>query len=992
MPAVLTLAGLFLVVSVPSARGDAELRFLGETHFVVDETSRTVVRLLVERTGDPVNVTALVLLEGEDTGDFEATTAAAFLLSSETTKTIFIAVRDDDVPEADETFLFTLRLQSSSNGVTVGTPNTATITILSNDNAFGIISFNSTSLITVSEPRGRNQYVPLSLIRERGTYGTVAVNFEIVGGPNPAIEDLSPDMGNITIPPGRSVVVFSILIQDDQLPEDDEYFTVRLSSVAGGALINPNRSSVQIKINRNDSPLRFAQTVLAVSEETGVVNITVTRGLTSEGQLIGSDDSEVSIDYAVVSGNSSASATPGSDFRDLQAGRTLVFPPRVYEAQLRFEIVDDAVPEIAESFQVVLLEDSLKGDAVLLAPAVAQVTIEPNDKPYGVLSISSGLLAQTVTVNEDSTPRFDGITVVRNGGTHGNVSVDWTVTRNSSDRSPVSDDLTPASGTLRFAAGQMAAALPDHRGRRRAGGGGGLHLQAAAQEREGRGRGGRANGAGVLHPGQRRRVRAVPVPPGRGAADPERAVRPLPVSQLPADGGHPGGRLAGLHRPLRPRRARDPARARDGVLNGTRANSALFSDGQSLARLALPIRNDAFLQNGAHFLVQLDSVELVNIRTPIPPVSPRFGGALNISLRVTPDIANGEIGFTNNQTVVVHEPDDNRTNLISLSLRRDGTDGQAVVFWSLRPVGFNRDDVTPGDLGPFSGSVTFLSGQSDASINISVEADIIPEINETVLITLDRVETERFVVYFGTNTDNQILKAGFTSREIVIVENDDPGGVFEFSPRSRGPWIINEGETVELRVVRSQGLLLSQLVRYTVLPAGDVNFYGATGVMEFSPGDREVLVALVARPDGVPELDKTFSVVLSSYSAPPSSLGAAREVNITVLKNDDPFGVIEFIRPGLSEAINESKGLQSHSASFPVVRNRGGFGEVSVFWVLEPVFLETCPLCRATWSSERGNMRKTSLSSPSPMRYQKTKNISQSRFSMLLGAQGLGTC
>lgn len=39
--------------------------------------------------------------------------------------------------------------------------------------------------------------------------------------------------------------------------------------------------------------------------------------------------------------------------------------------------------------------------------------------------------------------------------------------------------------------------------------------------------------------------------------------------------------------------------------------------------------------------------------------------------------------------------------------------------------------------------------------------------------------------------ENQILKAGFTSREIVILENDDPGGVFEFSPFSRGPWLID---------------------------------------------------------------------------------------------------------------------------------------------------------------------------------------------------------
>lgn len=50
-------------------------------------------------------------LEGEDTEDFEATTAAAFLLTTETRKTIFIAIRDDDLPEADETFVFSLKLQ-----------------------------------------------------------------------------------------------------------------------------------------------------------------------------------------------------------------------------------------------------------------------------------------------------------------------------------------------------------------------------------------------------------------------------------------------------------------------------------------------------------------------------------------------------------------------------------------------------------------------------------------------------------------------------------------------------------------------------------------------------------------------------------------------------------------------------------------------------------------------------------------------------------------
>lgn len=75
---------------------------------------------------------------------------------------------------------------------------------------------------------------------------------------------------------------------------------------------------------------------------------------------------------------------------------------------------------------------------------------------------------------------------------------------------------------------------------------------------------------------------------------------------------------------------------------------------------------------------------------------------------------------------------------MNLPLRRDGTDGQAVVFWSLRPTGVNREDVTADDLAPLNGSVVFRSGQSDASINLTVMADNTPEVNETFLLTLDR--------------------------------------------------------------------------------------------------------------------------------------------------------------------------------------------------------------------------------------------------------------
>lgn len=99
------------------------------------------------------------------------------------------------------------------------------------------------------------------------------------------------------------------------------------------------------------------------------------------------------------------SATPAVDFLNLQPVRTITFPPFVYKRNLLFKITDDAVPEIAESFHVVLLEETIVGDAVLVSPNAVLVTIEPNDKPHGVLSIGSSAVIHPITINEDLTQR-----------------------------------------------------------------------------------------------------------------------------------------------------------------------------------------------------------------------------------------------------------------------------------------------------------------------------------------------------------------------------------------------------------------------------------------------------------------------------------------------------------------------------------------------------------------------------------------------------------
>ncbi|XP_039203977.1 adhesion G-protein coupled receptor V1 isoform X7 [Crotalus tigris] len=938
MPSVCLLVILLLSLIISLISGETEVKFAGQTEFVVNETTTTVIRLIIERIGDPVNVTAIVSIHGENTGDFFDTYAAAYISQTETNRTVFISVCDDDLPEADETFIFYLTLQKPLQGVKLGLPRAVTVKILSNDNAFGIISFDMPALITLTEPRGENESVPFTLVREKGTYGSVTVFYEVQGGPNSPEEDLSPIKGNITFTPGTAVLIYNLFVLDDQVSENDEIYIIHLRSVEGGAEINTSRNSVEIIIKANDSPVRFTQSIYMIHEEDDIIAITVVRGKDDGGNRIGPDENQVSICYIIVTGNSSLHAQLNLDFLDLQPNTTIVFPPLVHESYIKLKIFDDAIPEIAETFHIMLLKDTLQGDAILKNPAIVQVTIKPNDKPYGVLSINSILFTQTVVINEDQMLRYEGITLVRNGGTHGNISVSWIITRNSTDPSPVTTDLTPDSGVLHFAEGQLLASLhlniiddniPEEAEP--------YLLQILDDTMQG--------GAEVSDPAELLFyiqdsddvygvIQFCHLEHQRIESSPDGRFLSLSFARQRGTVGDVKLFYIIMYIPFGPV---DSERAKEGVLNTSRRSILYFPEGKPNDTIKIPIRNDAFLQNGAHFLIQLEKVELLNIIPQIPSISPRLGEIKNVSLRITPDIANGEIGFISNLPIILLEPEDSLFAVSSIPLHRDGTDGQATVFWSLTPIGLNSKAVTIDDIWPFSGSVLFLSGQSDTAINITIQADDIPEMNETLTLSLDRVETERFVVYFGVNVENQILKSGYTSRKLIIPENDDPGGVFEFASSSRGPYRIKEGESVELQIVRTRGALMEQFLHYTIEPRDSNEFYGNTGVLEFKPGEREIKITLLTRMDEIPELDEFYSVLLSSHGDLPSKLGNATRVNITILKNNDPHGIIQFADNMLIVTINESKAEDFYAAVFKIIRNQGNFGSVSVSWATNSI-------------------------------------------------------
>ena len=207
--------------------------------------------------------------------------------------------------------------------------------------------------------------------------------------------------------------------------------------------------------------------------------------------------------------------------------------------------------------------------------------------------------------------------------------------------------------------------------------------------------------------------------------------------------------------------------------------------------------------------------------------------------------------------------------------------------------------------------------------------DIIPD---------DLAETDETfgVELYDVFPENQLLRVGETLATVTILENDNPGGSFEFSSSTAGPYVISEGIVIQIIVQRTGGSLVTRSVSYEIEGDTSVEFYGAPGHRDFAPGVNTATINLIAREDNVPELNETYYLVLSESGTPPSNLGNRTRIEITILSNDDPYGVIEFQDDPALVYIDESTSNQNQTARFAVERSRGTFGEASVSWAVEP--------------------------------------------------------
>jgi len=269
---------------------------------------------------------------GEDTGgqypatedeDFPAVTAGTVTFApGETTATVAVAVSTDDLDEEDETFLVTI---DDADYATVDTQaDTSLVTILDDDDP------PTVSISDDSGNEGTDITFTISLSAVSGL--DVTVNYDSSDDTADSPDDYGSVSGYVTIPAGSTQDTVTVSLWTDNVDEDDEQFTVELSSPVNATLGTWQGLGTIVDTN--------AEPTISVSDDGGVEEDTLSFVIS----LSHASERGVTVDYATADVTANAPGDYGGD------SGTITFGPTEVERTITIDTYDDDWDEYQETF------------------------------------------------------------------------------------------------------------------------------------------------------------------------------------------------------------------------------------------------------------------------------------------------------------------------------------------------------------------------------------------------------------------------------------------------------------------------------------------------------------------------------------------------------------------------------------------------------------------------------------------------------------------
>lgn len=426
--------GAFEANSAPTTSG--VLQFEKSSYTVTESAGMLEVKVV--RTGGSDGLVTVKYFTRSGSAkagkDFTQTEGQLFWTDGDSTpKLISIPITDDSTKEpVDE--LTTLSIVSPVGGATLGTPNTATITIADNDWKPGSLEF-STAMYSVLENNGT---ASITVKRVGGSDGQVSVQYASANGTAIAGQDYAIASGTVTLASGVSTATFSVLVIDDEVYESGETINLTLSNPAGGATLAPLTSATLTIIEnepRKAGQLQFVGASESISESGGKITVIVER--------VNGSDGNISVDYSPFQ----FAATPKVDF-DGGSG-TLEFANGETQKSFELTIVEDNIYEGNETFTLQLSQ--VRGGGFIGNSDKMTITILENEiaKPGTIEFETTNYVVSETAVALD-------LVVQRLDGQDGTVTVDYSVSGGSATQG---GDFTFGTGILTFSQGKISATI-----------------------------------------------------------------------------------------------------------------------------------------------------------------------------------------------------------------------------------------------------------------------------------------------------------------------------------------------------------------------------------------------------------------------------------------------------------------------------------------------------------------------------------------------------
>ena len=303
----------------------------------------------------------------------------------ETTRQIPLALPRDPWPEPQRTL--TVTLEDPAAYTLLGAPTTAEVVVEDSDQlpavdiaAVGPVSETAGTFDLVIT-RSQNLAVPVTVEYGPGTQGTATEG-----------EDYTFPRGTLELAPGETRRIVPITVVDDASAEPDEtvYVTAGYRTDRGGS---GDVEVIRIVDDEQTAIVGFAEPTVAVQEDAGGVDLTVTR--------TGNTTIASSVRYEKLGAWDSVLLEPG----------TIEFAPGETSKTLHLTVVDDDLPDLDDHARITLQD---AGAGTWLARPTATVTVLANDQQPDALvgRTRDGPFAGMRVHNDDATDQ----TVVSSAG------------------------------------------------------------------------------------------------------------------------------------------------------------------------------------------------------------------------------------------------------------------------------------------------------------------------------------------------------------------------------------------------------------------------------------------------------------------------------------------------------------------------------------------------------------------------------------------------